>query len=160
MTMLRVGFGYDVHKLVKGRKLILGGVQIPHSKGLLGHSDADVLLHSICDAILGALAEEDIGKHFPDTDKKYKGIASLKLLSEVSEILKQKKAKLVNIDTTVVAEKPKLSGYTDKMRNNISKTLKISTDKISVKATTQNSLGPIGQGEGIASFAIVLIEKK
>src|SRR4030067_200165 len=98
--MLRVGFGYDVHKLVKGRKLILGGVQIPHSKGLLGHSDADVLLHSICDAILGALVQGDIGKQFPDTDKKYKGVSSLKLLSEVGKILQQKKAKVVNIDTS------------------------------------------------------------
>ena len=160
MTMLRVGFGYDVHKLVKGRKLILGGVQIPHSKGLLGHSDADALLHSICDAILGALADGDIGKHFPDTDKKYKGISSLKLLLEIPKILKQKKAKLVNIDTTIVAEKPKLASYTDKMRKKISKALKISSDKISVKTTTQNGLGFIGKGEGIASLAIVLLEKK
>lgn len=159
MKMLRVGFGYDVHKFAKGRKLILGGVQIPHSEGLLGHSDADALLHSICDAILGALAEGDIGKHFPDTDKKYKGISSLKLLSEVAKRLRQKKARLVNIDTTIVAEKPKLANYTDKMRNNISGTLKISLDKISVKATTQNGLGFIGKGEGIASFAIVLLEK-
>ncbi|HKZ22326.1 MAG TPA: 2-C-methyl-D-erythritol 2,4-cyclodiphosphate synthase [candidate division Zixibacteria bacterium] len=158
--MLRVGFGYDVHKLVKGRKLILGGVQIPHSKGLLGHSDADALLHSICDAILGALADGDIGKHFPDTDKKYKGISSLKLLLEIPKILKQKKANLVNIDTTIVAEKPKLASYTDKMRKNISKALKISSDKISVKTTTQNGLGFIGKGEGIASLAIVLLEKK
>jgi len=160
MKMLRVGFGYDVHKFAKGRKLILGGVEIPHSKGLLGHSDADVLLHSICDAILGALAEGDIGKHFPDTDKKYKGVSSLKLLSDVGKILKQRKAKLVHIDTTVVAEKPKLAGYTEKMRNNISRTLKISLDKISVKATTQNGLGFIGKEEGVASFAIVLLESK
>lgn len=159
MTMLRVGFGYDAHKFVKGRKLILGGVEVPYSKGLFGHSDADALLHSICDAILGALAEGDIGKHFPDADKKYKGISSLKLLSEVSRILKQKRAKLVNIDTTIVAEKPKLAGYTEKMRKNISSTLKISSDKISVKATTQNGLGFIGKGQGIASFAIVLLEK-
>lgn len=160
MTMLRVGFGYDVHKLIKGRKLILGGVEIPYSKGLLGYSDADALLHSICDAILGALAEGDIGKHFPDTDKKYKGVSSLKLLSDVGKILKQKKAKIVNIDTTIVAEKPKLDSYSGKMRKSISKTLKISTDKISVKATTQNGLGFIGKGERIASFAIVLLEKK
>lgn len=159
MRMLRVGFGYDVHKFAKGRKLILGGVEIPHSKGLLGHSDADALLHSICDAILGALADGDIGKHFPDTDKKYKGISSLKLLSEIPKILKQKKANLVNIDTTIVAEKPKLASYTDKMRKNISKALKISSDKISVKTTTQNGLGFIGKGEGIASFAVVLLEK-
>ena len=158
--MPKIGFGYDVHKLVKGRKLILGGVEIPHSKGLLGHSDADALLHSICDAILGALAQGDIGKHFPDTDKKYKGISSVKLLSAVSKILEQKSAKVVNIDTTIVAEKPKLAGYTDKMRKNISKTLKISSDKISVKATTQNGLGFIGKGEGITSFAIVLLERK
>lgn len=158
--MLRVGFGYDVHKLIKGRKLILGGVEIPYSKGLLGYSDADALLHSICDAILGALAEGDIGKHFPDTDKKYKGVSSLKLLSDVGKILKQKKAKIVNIDTTIVAEKPKLDSYSGKMRKSISKTLKISTDKISVKATTQNGLGFIGKGERIASFAIVLLEKK
>ena len=158
--MLRVGFGYDVHKFTKGRKLILGGVEIPHSRGLLGHSDGDALLHSICDAILGALAQGDIGKHFPDTDKKYKGISSMKLLPDVSKILKQEKAKLVNIDTTIVAEKPKLANYTDKMRKNISRTLKIGLDKISVKATTQNGLGIIGKGEGIASFAIVLLEKK
>ncbi|EQB63261.1 MAG: 2-C-methyl-D-erythritol 2,4-cyclodiphosphate synthase [candidate division Zixibacteria bacterium RBG-1] len=157
--MLRVGFGYDVHKFTKGRKLILGGVEIPHSRGLLGHSDGDALLHSICDAILGALAQGDIGKHFPDTDKKYKGISSMKLLPDVSKILKQEKAKLVNIDTTIVAEKPKLANYTDKMRKNISRTLKIGLDKISVKATTQNGLGFIGKGEGIASFAIVLLEK-
>ena len=157
--MLRVGFGYDVHKFAKGRKLILGGVEIPHSRGLLGHSDGDALLHSICDAILGALAQGDIGKHFPDTDKKYKGISSMKLLPDVSKILKQEKAKLVNIDTTIVAEKPKLANYTDKMRKNISRTLKIGLDKISVKATTQNGLGFIGKGEGIASFAIVLLEK-
>ena len=159
MKMLRVGFGYDVHKFAKGRKLILGGVEIPHSKGLLGHSDGDALLHAICDAILGALAQGDIGKHFPDTDKKYKGISSMKLLPDVSKILKQEKAKLVNIDTTIVAEKPKLANYTDKMRKNISRTLKIGLDKISVKATTQNGLGFIGKGEGIASFAIVLLEK-
>ena len=159
MTMLRVGFGYDVHKFTKGRKLILGGVEIPHSRGLLGHSDGDALLHSICDAILGALAQGDIGKHFPDTDKKYKGISSMKLLPDVSKILKQEKAKLVNIDTTIVAEKPKLANYTDKMRKNISRTLKIGLDKISVKATTQNGLGSIGKGEGIASFAVVLLEK-
>lgn len=159
MTMLRIGFGYDVHKLVKGRKLILGGVQIPYSKGLLGHSDADALSHSICDAILGALAEGDIGKHFSDTDKKYKGISGLKLLLDVSRISEQKKTKIVNIDTTIVAEKPKLAGYTDKMRKNISRTLTISLDKISVKATTQNGLGFIGKGQGIASFAIVLLEK-
>ncbi len=158
--MLRIGFGYDVHKLVKGRKLILGGVQIPHSKGLLGHSDADVLLHSICDAILGALSEGDLGKHFPDTAKKYKGISSMTLLSEVAKILKQRKSKIVNIDTTLVAEKPKLAGYTDKMRKNISTTLKVGLDKISVKATTQNGLGFIGKEQGIGSFALVLLERK
>jgi 2-C-methyl-D-erythritol 2,4-cyclodiphosphate synthase len=157
--MLKVGFGYDVHKLVKGRKLILGGVLIPHLKGLLGHSDADALLHSICDAILGALAEGDIGKHFPDRDKKYRGISSLKLLSEVGKILKQKKAKIVNVDTSIVAEKPKLASYTERMRKNISKTLQIGSDQVSVKATSQNGLGFIGKGEGIASFAIVLLEK-
>ena len=157
--MLRVGFGYDAHKLVKGRKLILGGVQIPHPKGLLGHSDADALLHSICDAILGALADGDIGRHFPDSHKKNKGISSVKLLSAVSKILEQKSAKVVNIDTTIVAEKPKLAGYTEKMKKNISSALKISSDRISIKATTQNGLGSIGKGEGIASFAVVLLEK-
>ncbi len=158
--MLRIGLGYDVHKLVKGRKLILGGVEIPFKKGLQGHSDADVLLHSICDAILGALAQGDIGKHFPDSDKKYKNISSLNLLSEVGKILKQKKAKIVNIDTTIVAEKPKLASYTDKMIRNIAQTLKINPIKISVKATTQNSLGFIGKGEGMAGLAIVLIESQ
>ncbi len=152
--------GYDVHKLVKGRKLILGGVQIPHSKGLFGHSDADVLLHSICDAILGALAQGDLGKHFPDAAKKYKGISSLKLLSEVAKILKQRKFKIINIDTTLVAEKPKLAGYTDKMRKNISVTLKVGLDRVSVKATTQNGLGFIGKEQGIGSFALVLLERK
>ncbi len=121
---------------------------------------ADVLLHSICDGILGALAEGDLGKHFPATDKKYKGISSLKLLAEVGKLLKQKKAKIVNIDTTIVAEKPKLASYTDKMRKNIAQTLKISPSKISVKATTQNGLGFIGKGEGIAGLAIVLIESQ
>jgi len=156
--MLRVGFGYDVHKLVKGRKLILGGVEIPHTKGLLGHSDADALSHSICDAILGALAEGDMGKHFPDRDKKYKDISSLKLLSAVAEIVKQKNGRIVNIDTSVVAEEPKLASYTEKMRENISQTLEISSDKVSVKATTQNGLGFIGKGKAIASYAMVLLE--
>lgn|SRR5574341_2575427 len=158
--MLSVGFGYDVHKLVKGRKLVLGGVRIPYSKGLFGHSDADVLLHSICDAILGALSEGDIGKHFPEGDKKYKGISSLELLSEVAKILKQKDAKVVNIDSTIVAEKPKLAGYTDKMRKNIAGTLKVGLNRVSVKATTQNGLGFVGKEQGIVSFAIVLLEKK
>ena len=156
---MRVGMGYDVHKLVEGRKLILGGVDIPYEKGLLGHSDADVLLHAIMDALLGAAALGDIGKHFPDTDEKYKGISSLKLLEYVGEFLDEKGFIIENIDATIIAQRPKMRPYIDTMRQNIADTLKIELDQINVKATTEEGLGFTGTGEGISSQAICAIEK-
>lgn len=155
---MRIGFGYDVHKLVEGRKLILGGVEIPHTLGLLGHSDADVLLHSISDAILGAAALGDIGKHFPDTDPKYKGADSLKLLAEAYRLVKEKGYRIGNIDVTVAAQKPKLAPHIEKMRENIAKALRCDTDKISVKATTTEKLGFEGKEEGISSYCVCIIE--
>lgn len=146
--------GYDVHKLVEGRDLILGGVKIPHTLGLLGHSDADVLLHAIMDALLGAAALGDIGKHFPDSDPKYKGISSLKLLSHVGELIAQKGYAIENIDATVIAQKPKLRPYIDEMEKNIAKTLGISEDQVNVKATTEEGLGFTGNETGISSQAI------
>lgn len=151
---MRVGMGYDVHKLVEGRDLILGGVKIPHTLGLLGHSDADVLLHAIMDALLGAAALGDIGKHFPDSDPKYKGISSLKLLSHVGELIAQKGYAIENIDATVIAQKPKLRPYIDEMEKNIAKTLGISEDQVNVKATTEEGLGFTGNETGISSQAI------
>ena len=134
---MRVGMGYDVHKLVEGRKLILGGVDIPYEKGLLGHSDADVLLHAIMDALLGAAALGDIGKHFPDSDDRYKGISSLKLLEHVGKLLEEKCYIIENIDATIIAQRPKMRDYIDKMRKNISDTLNIDMDRVNVKATTE-----------------------
>lgn len=157
---MRIGFGYDVHKLVKGRKLILGGVEIPFSKGLLGHSDADVLLHAVCDALLGAIAEGDIGRHFPNTDKKYKDISSIKLLSAVSDLLKKKGYNVGNIDSTVIAEKPKLAGHIPAMIKNISKTLGCRPSQINIKATTSEGLGFAGTGKGMAAYATALVKKK
>lgn len=151
---MRVGMGYDVHKLVEGRDLILGGVKIPHTLGLLGHSDADVLLHAIMDALLGAASLGDIGKHFPDSDPKYKGISSLKLLSHVGELIAQKGYAIENIDATVIAQKPKLRPYIDEMEKNIAKTLGISEDQVNVKATTEEGLGFTGNETGISSQAI------
>lgn len=159
MSNLRIGHGYDVHKLVENRKLILGGVDIPHTVGLLGHSDADVLLHAIMDAIIGALAEGDIGKHFPDNDEKYKGISSLKLLSYVYELMTDKGYKVVNIDATIVAEKPKLLPYIPKMRENVAKVLFSDISCINIKATTEEKLGFTGRCEGISAHAVVLLEK-
>lgn len=156
--MQRIGMGYDVHKLVERRKLILGGIEIPYEKGLLGHSDADVLIHVIMDAILGALGEGDIGKHFPDTDPKYKDISSLKLLEYVSEVLTKHNATICNIDSTIVAQMPKMSPYIDKMKETIAKALKIELNQINIKATTEEGLGFTGTGLGIASHAIVLID--
>lgn len=155
---MRIGQGYDVHKLVEGRKLILGGVEIPYEKGLLGHSDADVLLHAIMDALLGAAALGDIGKHFPDSDEKYKGISSIELLKEVSLLLKNNNYSIMNIDSTVIAQKPKLAPFIDEMRKNISSSLGIDIDRVSVKATTEEGLGFTGEGLGIASSAICLID--
>ena len=153
--MYRIGEGYDVHKLVEGRDLILGGVKVPYEKGLLGHSDADVLLHAVMDAMLGACALGDIGKHFPDTDPKYKGANSLELLKEVRKICK---ANICNIDASIICEKPKLSPYIDEMRKNIADALSIDISRVSIKATTEEGLGFTGSGEGIAARAIVLIE--
>ena len=151
---MRAGIGYDVHRLEEGRQLVLGGVGIPYGKGLLGHSDADVLLHAIMDALLGAAALGDIGKHFPDNDDKYKGISSLKLLGYVGKLLEDKCYIIENIDATVIAQKPKLSGYIDKMRENIAGVLGIEKDQVNVKATTEEGLGFTGAGEGIASQAV------
>ena len=157
---MRIGTGYDVHKLVEGRKLLLGGIEIPFEKGLLGHSDADVLVHAIMDALLGAAALGDIGRHFPDTDEAYLGISSLRLLNCVWGLLDEKGYCIINIDATIIAQKPKLSGYIDKMRKNIADCLSISFDQVNVKATTEEGLGFTGRGEAIAASAVCLIEKK
>ena len=156
---MRVGMGYDVHKLVEGRKLILGGVEIHYEKGLLGHSDADVLLHAIMDALLGAAALGDIGKHFPDTDPAYKGISSIRLLEHVADLLEEHQFLIENIDATIIAQRPKMRPYIDTMRENIAKALKIEADQINVKATTEEGLGFTGSGEGISSQAICMLEK-
>jgi 2-C-methyl-D-erythritol 2,4-cyclodiphosphate synthase len=156
---MRIGMGYDVHRLVEGRNLILGGVNIPHPKGLLGHSDADVLLHAIIDSLLGALALGDIGYHFPDTDVKYKNISSLKLLSAVAELIDKQGYKIENIDSTIIAQKPKVLPHIKDMRINISQALNIDIDKISVKATTEEGLGFTGTEQGIASQSICLLSK-
>ncbi|MFZ7121481.1 MAG: 2-C-methyl-D-erythritol 2,4-cyclodiphosphate synthase [Eubacteriaceae bacterium] len=157
---MRIGIGYDVHKLIKGRNLIIGGVKIPYKKGLLGHSDADVLIHSIMDAIIGALALGDIGKHFPDHDNKYKNIDSLLLLSHVYTLLEKKNYKIGNIDATIVAENPKMSPFLDDMRKKISDVLRMPFEDINIKATTEEKLGFTGREEGIASHAVVLIESR
>lgn len=154
---MRVGFGLDVHKLTENRKLILGGVDIPHTLGLLGHSDADVLVHSIMDALLGAAALGDIGKLFPDTDEKYKGISSLLLLKEVSAHLKENGFSIGNIDATIAAQAPKLAPFIDKMRENIANTLEIDLSLVSIKATTTEKLGFEGRGEGISSYCVCTI---
>jgi len=157
---MRIGHGYDVHKLVEDRKLILGGVEIPYEKGLLGHSDADVLAHSVADSILGALAMGDIGKHFPDNDERYKGANSIMLLKEVCRMMKEKGYKIGNIDVTVICQEPKLSPFTDKMRENLANALSSEKDRISVKATTEEKLGFTGNKEGIASHAVCLLEEE
>jgi len=157
--LTRVGIGFDIHPLVVGRKLILGGVNVPFERGLAGHSDADVLTHAIMDALLGAASLGDIGTHFPPTDEQYRGISSMILLSRVSEMLAEKDFKISNIDSTVVAQRPKLAIYLDQMRLNISQTLGLTVDRVSVKATTSEGLGFIGRAEGMASFAIALIEE-
>ena len=157
---MRIGHGYDVHRLVEGRKLILGGVEIPWEKGLLGHSDADVLLHALMDAILGAAALGDIGQHFPDKDERYRGADSMLLLREVKKMLDEAGYRLVNADCTVLAQRPKLMPYIPRMRTNIASALDTEPDWISVKATTEEGLGFTGDGSGIAAHAVVLIEKK
>jgi len=156
--MMRIGHGYDVHQLVEGRKLILGGVDIPHSLGLLGHSDADVLLHSICDAILGALGFGDIGKHFPDTDSTYKGADSRMLLREVTK--KMGGFEIGNVDATIAAQQPKLAPYLDQMVANIAQDLNCHIEQVNVKATTTEKLGFVGREQGIEAHAVVLIVKK
>lgn len=157
---IRVGTGYDVHKLVEGRDLILGGVKIPHTTGLLGHSDADVLLHAIMDAILGAAAQGDIGKHFPDTDPAYKGASSMKLLEHVYQLITERGYVVGNIDATIIAQKPKLRPYIEEMERNIAGVLQIASDQINVKATTEEQLGFTGRMEGISTQAICCLEKK
>ncbi|QYE98054.1 2-C-methyl-D-erythritol 2,4-cyclodiphosphate synthase [Paraclostridium sordellii] len=156
---MRVGMGYDVHKLVKNRKLILGGVEIPHDKGLLGHSDADVLLHAIMDSILGALALGDIGKHFPDTDEKFKGADSMKLLEHVYNLIKEKGYVIGNLDATIIAQAPKMAPHIQDMRFNIARVLNTDIDNINVKATTEEGLGFTGNKEGISSQSICLLVK-
>lgn len=155
---MRIGMGYDVHKLVYERQLIIGGVEIKYEKGLLGHSDADVLLHAIMDSLLGAASLGDIGKHFPDTDIKYKGISSLLLLKEVGRLVKEKGYEIENIDSTIIAQKPKMAPYISTMVENISYALAISKDKVNVKATTEEGLGFTGTGEGISSQSICLLK--
>lgn len=157
--MFRIGQGYDVHKLVEGRKLIMGGVEIPHELGLLGHSDADVLLHAITDAVLGAVAEGDIGKHFPDTDPNYKGADSKVLLADSWKIVQNKGYKLSNLDCTIIAERPKMRPHIEDMRRNIAEILEVDIEQINVKATTTEQLGFTGRKEGIAAQAIVLLTK-
>ena len=155
---MRVGIGYDVHKLVEGRKLILGGVEIAHEKGLLGHSDADVLVHAIMDAMLGALALGDIGKHFPDTDDRYKGISSMILLEETYKLMNEKGYKIGNVDAIIMTEQPKMAPHIPTMRHNIAKALHCDVTQINVKATRGEKLGFVGRGEGIVSQAVCLLE--
>lgn len=156
---MRVGLGYDVHKLVEGRDLILGGVNIPYEKGLLGHSDADVLVHAIMDALLGAAALGDIGKHFPDTDSAYKGADSLKLLEHVGKLLDEHLYVIENIDATIIAQRPKMAPHIQTMRENVARVLGIDVEQVNIKATTEEGLGFTGTGEGISSQAICAIEK-
>ena len=158
--MFRIGHGYDVHRLVEGRRLILGGVDIPYERGLLGHSDADVLVHAIMDAILGAAALGDIGKLFPDTDERYAGADSLKLLAEVMRVLRAAGFELGNVDATVIAQRPKLAAYIDNMRANIAAAAGVQVSQVSVKATTEEKLGFTGDGSGIAAHAVALITEK
>ncbi len=157
---MRIGMGYDVHRLVEDRKLIIGGIEIPHIKGLLGHSDADVLIHAVMDSLLGAAALGDIGKHFPDTNAKYKGISSLLLLKKVGELLSEEGYKIVNIDATIIAQKPKMAPHIPSMIKKLANALEIDDNRINIKATTEEGLGFTGSGEGIASQSICLITKK
>lgn len=158
--MFRIGQGFDVHQLGEGVPLIIGGVTIPYEKGLIGHSDADVLLHTIADALLGAIGEGDIGKHFPDTDPAFKGADSAKLLAHVWELVERKGYTLTNVDCTIIAQQPKMAPYIEVMKSRIAEILKASTDQVNVKATTTEKLGFTGRGEGIASQAVVLIQMK
>ena len=157
---MRVGFGYDVHAFVTGRPLFLGGIEIPYLLGLQGHSDADVLLHAICDALLGAIGEGDIGKHFPDTDSQYRDVRSTLLLKRVINKIKEKRFHLANIDATIVAQKPKLSEFISRMVKQIADVLEIEPGKVNVKATTTEGLGFAGRGEGIGAYAVALVEEE
>ena len=157
---MRIGHGYDVHRMVEGRKLIMGGVSIPWNLGLLGHSDADVLLHAIADAILGAIGEGDIGRHFPDTDAAYKGADSLKLLSQVMRLAETRGFRLGNLDATIIAQQPKMAPHIPTMRNNIASVLNAAIEQVNVKATTEEGLGFSGRGEGISAHAVVLMAVK
>ena len=157
---MRIGLGYDVHKLVEGRPLIMGGVNVPHEKGLLGHSDADVLVHAIMDSMLGALALGDIGKHFPDTDEMYKGADSMKLLKFVNDLINEKGYEVNNIDSIIIAQSPKMAPHIEQMRKNIANVLNTDMDNISVKATTEEGLGFTGAKQGIAAQSICLLNKK
>jgi len=154
---MRIGQGFDAHALVAGRKLIIGGVEIPHEKGLAGHSDADVLIHAVCDALLGAAGLGDIGTHFPDTDARYKGIDSRKLLREVAQLLRQKKLRVANVDATIIAQAPKMAPHTAAMRANLASDLGVAPDAVNVKAKTTEKLGFVGRGEGIAAEAVALL---
>ena len=154
---MRIGIGYDVHKLVSGRKLIIGGVEIPHEKGLLGHSDADVLLHAICDALLGAAGLGDLGVHFPDTDLRFKGVSSIRLLNEVNRLLREKGFSPANIDAVIIAEAPKLAPFREKMKSNVAEALGLDPGQVNIKATTEEGLGFTGTKQGIAAWAAVLI---
>ena len=158
MTNIRIGHGYDVHKLVEGRRMILGGVEIPYEKGLLGHSDADVLIHAIMDSLLGALALGDIGRHFPDTSKEFEGISSMHLLTKVKAMLDERGASVVNIDATIILQRPKVAPYIEHMVKNIAFALNIPDSRINVKATTEEHLGLTGRGEGVSAHAVSLIE--
>ncbi|RGM96199.1 2-C-methyl-D-erythritol 2,4-cyclodiphosphate synthase [Fusobacterium mortiferum] len=159
VIMLRIGNGYDVHKLVEGRKLILGGVEIPHTKGVLGHSDGDVLIHAIMDAMLGALALGDIGQHFPDTDMKYENIDSTILLTRVKELIAERGYRVINLDSIIVLQKPKVKPYIEAMRKRVAEVLEIDIDQVSVKATTEEKLGFTGDESGVKSYCVVLLEK-
>lgn len=154
---MRIGFGYDVHKLVEGRPLILGGVNVPCERGLAGHSDADVLVHAIMDALLGAAGAGDIGRHFPDNDPQYKGISSLVLLARVKDVINKRNYKVNNIDSVIVAQRPKLASFISDMETNIAQALKVDKDQVNVKATTTEGLGFAGSGEGIAAYGVVLL---
>ena len=156
---IRIGHGYDVHRLIEGRPLVLGGVEIPFTKGLDGHSDADVLLHAVCDALLGSLALGDIGVHFPDNDSNFKDISSLELLGQVASMVKEKGFRIGNIDVTLVAEQPKIASYMVQMQETIARTASLEKDRISIKATTTEGLGFVGKSEGIAAHAVVLVEE-
>lgn len=158
--MLRIGNGYDVHKLVEGRRLVLGGVEIPHTRGVLGHSDGDVLIHAIMDAMLGALALGDIGQHFPDTDMKYENIDSTILLKKVKELIADRGYRVINLDSIIVLQKPKVKPYIEAMRERVAEVLEVDVEQVSVKATTEEKLGFTGDESGVKSYCVVLLEKK